>query len=88
VRAVYGSGPVRLVANEGIEIHPPLNRPYEVLEFPVDPKATAAGRLELRWYGQPGRGGNGRGCQVAEVWLAKKELNHRGTENTEKTKSK
>jgi hypothetical protein len=28
--------------------------------------------LNLRWYGQEGRGGAGRGCQVAEVWLIKK----------------
>ena len=28
--------------------------------------------LTLTWSADPGRGGNGRGCQVAEVWLVKK----------------
>ena len=36
------------------------------------PEATTGGVLDLRWYGVPGRGGAGRGCQVAEVWLIKK----------------
>jgi len=27
--------------------------------------------LELRWNIDPGMGGNGRGCQVSEVWLIK-----------------
>jgi hypothetical protein len=72
VRAVYGSGPVRLVANEKSEVHPLLNKPYERIEFDLPPEATAGGELNLRWYGQPGRGGAGRGCQVAEVWLIKK----------------
>ena len=52
--------------------HPPLRKPYERLEFDVPAAATAGGNLTLSWYGQPGRGGNGRGCQVAEVWLMKK----------------
>ncbi len=71
VRAVYGAGPMRLLAGEGLEVHPPLNRPYEPVEFAVPPAATAGGSLELRWYGQRGRPGGGRGCQVAEVWLIK-----------------
>jgi hypothetical protein len=72
VRAVYGGGPVRLVANEKSEVHPPLSKPYERVEFDVPPEATAGGELDLRWYGQAGRGGAGRGCQVAEVWLMKR----------------
>jgi hypothetical protein len=72
VRIVYGAGPIRLVANDGVEIHPYLNRPYEPVEFPIPPAATAGRRLELRWYAQAGRGGNGRGCQVAEVWLLRR----------------
>jgi hypothetical protein len=72
VRVVYGAGPMRLDANKGIEVHPFLNRPYEPLEFRVPADATASGTLELHWYGQAGRRGNGRGCQVAEVWLIKK----------------
>jgi hypothetical protein len=72
LRAVYGAGPVRLVAGAKAEVHPLLNRPYERLDFDLPPEATAGGTLELRWYGQPGRGGPGRGCQVAEVWLLKR----------------
>ena len=37
------------------------------------PPATADGTLTLRWTREPGRGGNGRGCQVAEVWLIRHE---------------
>jgi hypothetical protein len=29
----------------------------------------------LSWYRTPGLGGNGRGCQVAEVWLIKAHEN-------------
>jgi hypothetical protein len=72
VRAVYGGGPIRLVANDNSEVHPLLNKPYERLEFDLPPQAAAGGNLTLRWYGKPGRGGPGRGCQVAEVWLLKK----------------
>jgi hypothetical protein len=72
IRVVYGSGPVRLVANDKHEVHAPLTRPYERVEFDIPPEATAGGVLELRWTGQQGRGGPGRGCQVAEVWLIKK----------------
>jgi hypothetical protein len=72
IRVVYGGGPIHLVANEGVEIHPYINRPYELVEFPIPPSATASRRLELRWYAHPGRGGNGRGCQVAEVWLLRR----------------
>jgi hypothetical protein len=61
-----------LVANEKQEIHAPLTKLYQPVEFDLPPEATAGGVLDLRWYGVPGRGGAGRGCQVAEVWLIKK----------------
>jgi hypothetical protein len=72
VRVVYGSGPLRLVTNDGVEIHSYLKQPYELLEFPIPRQATSGGRLELRWQGQTGRGGNGRGCQLCELWLLKR----------------
>jgi hypothetical protein len=72
VRAVYGPGQIRLTANDKLEIHPPLIKPYQPLEFDIPAEATAGGILNLRWYGQPGRGGAGRGCQLAEVWLLKR----------------
>ncbi len=71
VRVVYGNGMMRLTANDK-EVHGLLAKPYERVEFDIPPEATARGVLELRWYGQPGRGGPGRGCQVAEVWLIKR----------------
>ncbi len=72
VRVVYGRGSVRLVAGGKAEVHPLLRKPYERLEFDLPAEATAGGDLTLNWYGQEGRGGNGRGCQVAEVWLLRR----------------
>jgi hypothetical protein len=71
VRAVYGSGPIRLTANDKFVVHPLLSKSYQPVEFDVPPAATAGGTLNLRWYTQEGKGGPGRGCQVAEVWLLK-----------------
>jgi hypothetical protein len=72
VRVVYGAGPIRLVAGEKLEVHAPLTKTYQPVEFDVPPEATAGGVLDLRWHSADGRGGAGRGCQVAEVWLIKK----------------
>ena len=73
VKVVYGGGPIRLVANDKIEIHPLLTKTYQAVEFDVPQAATAGGELELAWTRPPGGGGNGRGCQVAEVWLMRKD---------------
>ena len=43
-----------------------------VIRWLVDAEATAGGKLTLEWTQDPGAGGTGRGCQVAEVWLLKK----------------
>ncbi len=61
---------IRLDA-DGHEVHPLIPKPDPVrpLEFPLPPAATADGSLTLRWTQEPGRGRNGRGCQVAEAWL-------------------
>lgn len=77
VRVVYsGDEPerkIRLVANEKIEIHPLLTRPWppRPMEFNIPSQATREGELELKWTREPGLGGNGRGSQVSEVWLIK-----------------
>ena len=65
---------MRLVANERFEVHPYMIKPMPIrpVEFDVPPDATRAGSLTLAWTQNPGRGGNGRGCQVAEVWLIRK----------------
>ena len=78
IRVVYaGDSPgrkIRLVAAGGIEIHPLMLKPQPVrpIEFDIPRAATAKGELELSWYREAGLGGNGRGCEVAEVWLIKK----------------
>jgi len=77
LRVVYaGDSPrrkIRLVANNQMEVHPFLARPFpfKPIEFPLPQAATAQGELNLSWFGEPGLGGNGRGCQVSEVWLLK-----------------
>jgi hypothetical protein len=65
---------VRLATAEGTELHPLMAKPdpTQPLELDVPPALTADGTLELHWTGAPRRGGNGRGCQVAEVWLLRK----------------
>ena len=71
VRAVYG-GEVRLLADDKTEIHPLLDKRYQVVEYDVPVEATVDSELTLTWYRSPGGGGAGRGNQVAEVWLIKK----------------
>ncbi len=65
---------IRLVANDSVEIHPLMTRPWppKPLEFDIPQQATRAGQLELAWTREQGLGGNGRGCQVSEVWLIPK----------------
>jgi hypothetical protein len=77
VRVVYAddSNHVRIRLDaDGKEVHPLMKKPDppESLEFDVPPTATADGELTLSWFREPGRGGNGRGCQVREVWLIRK----------------
>ncbi|HUK17950.1 MAG TPA: glycoside hydrolase family 20 zincin-like fold domain-containing protein [Bryobacteraceae bacterium] len=78
LRVVYaGDSPrvkIRLVANGTTEIHPLIERPAPIapLEFDIPQQTTEKGTLDLSWYRGPGQGGNGRGCQVAEVWLIRK----------------
>ena len=78
LRITYGGDSprqrIRLVANGSIEIHPYMAKPtpYRPIEFDVPKEATRGGALDLAWTREPGQGGNGRGCQVSEVWLIKK----------------
>jgi hypothetical protein len=72
---------VRLVAvaasenarEKEIEIHPfqPKPQPVAPVEFEIPHEATSSGTLTLTWHSNPDRGGPGRGCQIAEVWLIK-----------------
>ena len=78
IRVVYGGDSprqkIRLVANGSVEIHPYIDKPvpYRPIEFGIPIQATRSGTLNLAWTREPGQGGNGRGCQVSEVWLIKK----------------
>ena len=62
---------IRLVANGSIEVAPPAPKPppTQPAEYDLSPEATRSGTLTLTWTQDPGMGGAGRGCQVAEVWL-------------------
>jgi hypothetical protein len=77
LRVVYaGDSPTRKIRlNAGsLEIHPLIDKPSPVrpLEFDIPREATRGGTLDLEWRREPGLGGSGRGCQVAEVWLMRK----------------
>ncbi len=67
---------IRLTANDQFEIHPLIEKPvpFRRLEFAIPREATTGGVLTLSWRRQSGLGGNGRGCQVAEVWLRKVKI--------------
>jgi hypothetical protein len=77
LRVVYGGDSfrrkIRLVAGEGLEIHPLMSKPFPIkpIEFPIPKAATERGELTLTWTSEPGLGGNGRNCQVSELWLLK-----------------
>ncbi len=77
VRLVYGGDAgrkVRMMANDTFEIHPLQLKPAAPtpLEFDIPMAATDSGELTLSWFPEPGRGGNGRGCQISEIWLIRK----------------
>lgn len=78
VRVVYAGDSltrkIRLVANGKLEIHPLIDKPWPVrpLEFDIPRRETEKGELELIWNREDGLGGNGRGCQVSEVWLIRR----------------
>ncbi|HEX3725333.1 MAG TPA: hypothetical protein VHV08_03790, partial [Pirellulales bacterium] len=65
---------IRCVANDSIEIHPLVSkkRPPAPVEFDIPAVATQDGQLSLSWNREPNTGGNGRGCQVSEIWIIKK----------------
>jgi len=81
VRLVYGGSlgrggqPVVVrLEGDGIEIHPEMPKPSPMapVEFDVPREATRDGSLTLGCSGAAGRGGPGRGCQIAEVWLLRR----------------
>ena len=84
VRVVYAGDfepKVRLVAistsdkseMREVEIHPFMSKPEPItpVEFAIPSEAISGGELTLSWRSDAKRGGAGRGCQIAEVWLIK-----------------
>ncbi len=75
IRVVYSAEPTRKVKirmeADGQSLHDLMYKPDEMtpLEFDIPPAVTADGELNVRWSREPGLGGNGRGCQIAEVFL-------------------
>jgi hypothetical protein len=74
VRIVYAGDSFRLKTQLGTEeglVHDWLKKPDppQPVEFDVPIEATRDGNLTLSWTVEPWVGGNGRSCQVAEVWL-------------------
>ncbi len=64
---------IRLVADTDHEVHPAMEKKVaEPVEFDVPPAATRDGAVTFRWIPTAGRGGNGRGLQIAEVWLLRR----------------
>lgn len=78
IRVVYGtdgmSRKIRLTAGKGLEVHPWMlkSSPARPLEFDIPPEAHADGALDLSLTGESGTGGNGRCCQVCEIWILKR----------------
>jgi hypothetical protein len=78
IRVIYGGDSlkkkIRLMAGDSVEIHPLIAKPWPIrsLEFDIPAKAIVRGELTLNWFREAGLGGNGRGCQVSEIWLIKK----------------
>jgi len=66
---------MRLMADGKYMIHDYRYKdfPFDTAEFSIPQAATADGELNLRWNCVYGRGHNGRGCQVSEVWLMKEQ---------------
>ena len=77
VRVVYAGDSFRNLIRldaDGHAVHDWFKKPDPPVpvEFDVPVQATTDGSLTLTWRQEPGKGANGRGCQVAEVWLMRK----------------
>lgn len=65
---------LRCIADGRHEIHGwrKRERPVRPVEFDIPSEATRDGSLTLTWERPKGLGGNGRGLQIAEVWLMRR----------------
>jgi hypothetical protein len=77
LRVIYGGDPapvpLRIMADAKYEVQPPTpkNIDYRPVEVDIPHDATADGEVTLTWTKPAGMGGNGRGVQIAEVWLVR-----------------
>jgi hypothetical protein len=71
----FKTAKTRLIADGDIQVHNYMKKPFppHPVMFDIPKKATKDGNLTLSWNQLPGVGGNGRGCQIAEVWIMKKQ---------------
>ncbi|HVW11598.1 MAG TPA: hypothetical protein VHC90_23605 [Bryobacteraceae bacterium] len=78
LRVVYGGDTpkvqLKLMANGKYQIHDfrAKPNPQAPQEFEIPKEATSGGDLTLEWTRPAGLGGAGRGTQVCEVWLIRK----------------
>ena len=65
---------IQLDCNGQYPVHPLIDKPWppRPLEFDIPREATQGGSLTLVWHREQGLGGDGRGCEVAELWLIQK----------------
>jgi hypothetical protein len=63
---------VRLTADGQELSEMPKPRPIQPVEIDIPAELTRDGALTVGCKGVAGRGGPGRGCQIAEVWLMRK----------------
>ena len=79
LRVVYSDTeddvPIRLVANESIEIHPYTLKPFPPRpeEYDIPREVTRGGELRLSLLRQPGLGGLGAGHEICEIWIIKQD---------------
>ena len=77
VKVTYIGRAIRLVADEDMVVHDYTRRARAAeigpVSFDIPLEATKDGELTLKWNMKLGQGGTGRGCQIAEVWLMKKQ---------------
>ena len=66
---------LRLMADGAYTVHDYMAKPVPVapVMFDVPREATQDGHLVLEWNQTPGVGGAGRGTQIAEVWLIRRD---------------
>jgi len=76
VKVTYiNTTPIRLIADENMIVHDYKRREGAIgpVSFDIPQEATRDGDLTLSWNMESGRGGTGRGCQIGEVWVIKKQ---------------